>query len=90
MDKYKILDLRFVIGAFFTIIGAVLWINTFFGHPVYNLNQAIGWGMGFDQSNAINRWCGTTFIIFGISMVILSFVKDADDELLNEHPSDEQ
>jgi hypothetical protein len=68
MDNNKILDLRFVIGSFFTLVGLILLIYSF----VSNVHQ----------TQAVNRWCGTTFTIFGISMIILSFVKDADDELL--------
>jgi hypothetical protein len=66
----KILDLRFVIGAFFTIVGLLL------------IGYAITSSEGAAQS--VNRWCGITFTIFGISMIILSFVKDADDEILEE------
>jgi hypothetical protein len=66
----KILDLRFVIGTFFTIVGVMLLI--------YGLtSDAIA-------IRSVNRWCGITFTIFGISMIILSFVKDADDEILTK------
>ncbi|MCE3281313.1 MAG: hypothetical protein K0Q66_50 [Chitinophagaceae bacterium] len=66
----KILDLRFVIGLFFSVVALLL----------------IGYSFTTDSVAAknINRWCGITFIIFGVSMIILSFVKDADDELLEE------
>lgn len=64
----KILDLRFVIGTFFTIVGLLL----------------IGYAFTSDNATvkAIDRWCGITFTIFGIAMIILSFVKDADDEII--------
>jgi hypothetical protein len=66
----KILDLRFVIGAFFTIVGIMLL--------VYGLtSDAVA-------IRSVNRWCGITFTIFGVSMIILSFVKDADDEILTK------
>lgn len=67
MDKNKILDLRFVIGAFFTIISILLLVYSF------TTNGA---------SQSVNRWCGTTFLIFGVAMIILSFAKDADDEII--------
>lgn len=65
----KILDLRFVIGVFFTIIGILLL------------------GISFSDSGdatVINRWCGIVFAAFGVIMILLSFVKDANDELLKE------
>lgn len=64
----KILDLRFVIGVFFTLIGLLLM-----GYSFMNAEQG---------GQSINRWCGIIFTIFGIIMILLSFVKDADDELL--------
>lgn len=66
----KILDLRFVIGAFFTITGLLLFVYSFG-------NQA-------GQAASVNRWCGVVFSVFGIIMVLLSFVKDAGDELTDE------
>lgn len=65
----KILDLRFVIGVFFTLIGLLL--------VGYSFSSAI-------NSSDVNRWCGIIFAIFGIIMILLSFVKDADDELLQK------
>ncbi len=76
MNNNKILDLRFVIGVFFTIVGLLLLGYSF-------MNDA-------DTASAVNRWCGITFEIFGVAMIILSFAKDADDELITEHPSDEK
>jgi hypothetical protein len=70
MDNNKILDLRFVIGAFFTVVGLLLIGYSFVGDDA--------------AAHAVNRWCGITFTIFGISMIILSFVKDADDELTEQ------
>jgi hypothetical protein len=66
----KILDLRFVIGTFFTIVGIMLLV-----YGLSSTETAI---------RSVNRWCGITFTIFGISMIILSFVKDADDEILGK------
>jgi uncharacterized membrane protein len=64
----KLLDLRFVIGLFFTIVGIMLL--------VYGL-------MASGDGNSLNRWCGIVFIIFGVFMIILSFQKDASDEILD-------
>ena len=65
----KLLDLRFVIGVFFTVLGILLL------------------GYSFTQENAnastTNRWCGIVFAVFGIMMIILSFGKDAHDELVD-------
>ncbi len=80
----KILDLRFVIGVFFTIVGILLlgYGLAGYSHPgEVNLNKAAGWGWP-PEGSSINRWCGILFGIFGIAMIILSFVKNADDDLL--------
>lgn len=66
----KILDLRFVIGVFFTIVGLLL-----LGYSFINDNEA---------SSSINLWCGIVFAAFGVLMIILSFVKDANDELITK------
>jgi putative Mn2+ efflux pump MntP len=70
MDKNKILDLRFVIGVFFTIVGLLL-----LGYSFISDKESI---------QSVNSWCGVIFSIFGVSMIILSFVKDADDELIED------
>lgn len=80
----KILDLRFVIGAFFTIVGLLLFGYSFTHDGQWNLNQAIGWGNKYNEFKTVNRWCGVAFTVFGIVMILLSFVKDADDELTEE------
>lgn len=64
----KLIDLRFVIGSFFILIGLMLLI--------YHFVSAVG--------TDVNLWCGSAFGIFGIVMVLLSFQKDAHDELLEE------
>jgi uncharacterized membrane protein YidH (DUF202 family) len=80
----KILDLRFVIGVFFTIVGLLLLGYSFADHTAgqWDLNKTIG--RGYEDHSSINRWCGIIFAIFGIVMILLSFVKDANDELLPE------
>ena len=69
----KLFDLRFVIGTFFTVVGLLLLIYGF-----TTANDA-------SNAHAVNKWCGSLFVIFGVLMIILSFGKDAHDELL---PSD--
>jgi uncharacterized membrane protein HdeD (DUF308 family) len=66
----KILDLRFVIGVFFTVLGLIL--------------TAYSFSVDDSTSESINRWCGMVFAVFGIVMIVLSFSKDAHDELLEE------
>jgi len=68
----KLFDLRFVIGVFFTIIGLLLLLYSFFiaGNA--------------ESEQTINRYTGLTFLAFGIFMIILSFRKDAHDEILEE------
>ena len=68
--RNSILDLRFVIGAFFTIIGIMLLVY--------------GFVSGDTAAQTVNRWCGGAFSLFGIFMVILSRRKDESDDVL-EH-----
>ena len=81
----KILDLRFVIGVFFTLIG-VLLVGYSFLNPdgQWNLNRSIGWDSAYNRSVSINRWSGIVFSVFGILMIVLSFMKDANDELITK------
>jgi multisubunit Na+/H+ antiporter MnhG subunit len=71
----KILDLRFVIGVFFTLVGLLL-----LGYGLIEFNYCYDCA----KYRSINRWCGIIFTLFGIVMILLSFVKDAHDELLDE------
>lgn len=68
----KLLDLRFVIGLFFTLIGLLLLLQGFL-----SADTAEG-------AQTINRWAGFVFTAFGVLMIFLSFQKDAHDELLEE------
>ncbi|MBD0331408.1 MAG: SdpI family protein [Chitinophagaceae bacterium] len=70
----KLFDLRFVIGAFFTLVGILLLI----------------YGLTSSEENAqtVNRWCGIIFIVFGVMMIVLSFQKDAADEILEDDIKD--
>lgn len=66
----KLFDLRFVIGSFFSIVGLLLLI--------YGLASKVR------EGQSINSWCGVLFLVFGVLMILLSFRKDAHDELLEE------
>ena len=68
----KLLDLRFVIGLFFTLTGIVLLV---FGLTTDHLTPV---------QKDINKWGGGVFTAFGILMILISFGKDAHDELLEE------
>jgi len=63
----KLLDLRFIIGGFFALVGVILLGYSFLG------NSAI-------DSVTINRWCGIVFIVFGLLMIFLSFQNNGKDE----------
>ena len=65
----KFFDLRFVIGAFFLVIGMLL-----LGYSL--LYKTPG---GFNQS--VNRGCSIFFIIFAIVMIWLSFDEKPADKL---------
>lgn len=63
----KFFDLRFVIGIFFLAVGILLLL--------YSLtNPTI-------EHAAVNRWCGITFIVFAIIMILLAFGKKQPDKL---------
>ena len=54
----RLFDLRFVIGAFFTVAGLLILI---YGLVTDNVD-----------AQSINRWCGGIFIVFGVFMIGLS------------------
>ncbi|MFL5788740.1 MAG: hypothetical protein ACJ748_11850 [Flavisolibacter sp.] len=60
----KLLDLRFVIGLFFLVVGVLL-----LGYSFVSENKA-------RNVTEVNRWCGIVFILFGVFMNILR--KSAD------------
>lgn len=64
----KLLDLRFVIGVFFAVVGSLLVIYHF----------VVGTAALFSAS--VNLWSGLLFILFGISMIILSYLQKLDDD----------
>ncbi|MFN2457282.1 MAG: hypothetical protein ABR502_03675 [Chitinophagaceae bacterium] len=69
----KLFDLRFVIGAFFSIVGLLILVYSFVATD--------------ESAQTINRGCGIVFILFGVLMIALSFRQDATDEIL-EHDGD--
>ena len=58
-----------MIGVFFSLVGLLLLLHS--------LQSADAAAVG------INRWCGDVFLSFGVLMVVLSFGKDAHDELVD-------
>jgi hypothetical protein len=67
----KLIDLRFVIGSFFLIVGLLLLLYHFVA----------------GGETDVNLWCGGSFAAFGLLMIVLSFQKDANDELLEDTSS---
>ena len=64
----RLIDLRFVIGLFFFVIGIILLGYSFITSVV--------------DAVSINRWCGILFIAFGAFMLFLSYRKDESDDVL--------
>ena len=62
----KLLDLRFVIGVFFLIVGILLTVYYFASSK-------------FTEDVSVNIWCGIIFILFGLVMIVLSYVNKFDD-----------
>lgn len=62
----KFFDLRFVIGAFFFLVGLMLLIYSF-------TNPTI-------EHASVNRGCGFAFMVFAIIMMVLAFSKKPDDK----------
>jgi hypothetical protein len=64
----KLLDLRFVIGVFFTVVGSLLILYHFIGESATESNTMI------------NIWCGVLFLLFGISMIVLSYLQKIEED----------
>lgn len=62
---HKLFDLRFVIGAFFTVAGLLLLIYSF--------------TVKAPEDASVNRWCGSIFAVFGVLMIALSYKKSNPD-----------
>jgi cytochrome c biogenesis protein CcdA len=65
----KLIDLRFIIGVFFTVIGILI-----LGYSFLTKTDV-------DQQG-VNRWGSIVFILFGVAMIVLSLQRDASDELI--------
>jgi uncharacterized membrane protein len=63
----KLLDLRFIIGAFFLIIGVLLVIYYLTKHTPTVL------------TTSVNFWSGNSFILFGIGMIALSYLQKIEE-----------
>lgn len=55
----NVLDLRFVIGAFFLLVGIFLFVGSFILHPAG------------EKTETVNRWCGVFYMAFSIVMLVL-------------------
>lgn len=55
----NVLDLRFVIGLFFALVGIFLFITSFTSHPEGG------------KTETVNFWCGIVYIVFAVFMLIL-------------------
>ncbi|HEY8659912.1 MAG TPA: hypothetical protein VIL78_12820 [Hanamia sp.] len=64
----KLLDLRFVIGMFFTIVGTLLVVYDFVAQKNTKMNTSV------------NVCSGVLFLLFGIVMIILSYRSKVDEE----------
>lgn len=72
----SLLDLRFVIGVFFLIVGVLLLVYSFTTSAA--------------DAQVTNRWCGIVFAAFGGFMILLSLRKDKSDEVLEDVPKEEK
>ena len=63
----KLLDLRFVIGVFFAVVGTLLLI--------YDLVTAQNKSM----NTSVNAWSAILFLVFGIVMIVLSYTNKIND-----------
>ncbi len=64
----KLLDLRFVIGAFFSAVGLLLFIYHFTG------------GKNIAVDSPVNLITGIVFMVFGIFMIVLSSVSKISED----------
>lgn len=62
----NILDLRFIIGLFFAIVGIILLIGAEMMQP------------GIGKTETTNFWSGIVYVIFGLFLLILWFSNKRD------------
>lgn len=55
----KLLDLRFVIGFFFLLVGVCLFAGSYVMQPDPG------------KTELVNRWCGLVYIVFAVVMLAL-------------------
>lgn len=55
----KLLDLRFIIGFFFLLVGLCLFAGSFMMRP------------DLGKSESVNRWCGLLYVLFAAIMLVL-------------------
>ena len=63
----KLLDLRFVIGIFFAIVGALILIYALI--KPHNITM----------DSSVNLWSSVLFLVFGIFMIVVSYTNKIDD-----------
>ncbi|KAA9041899.1 hypothetical protein FW778_07750 [Ginsengibacter hankyongi] len=63
----KLLDLRFVIGIFFAVVGALLLI--------YDLTT----GQNKMMDTSVNIWSAVLFLVFGAGMIVLSYTNKINE-----------
>jgi drug/metabolite transporter (DMT)-like permease len=66
--KKDILDLRFIIGLFFTLVGLALMVVSF----VMTTSEG--------KSEVTNFWSGIFYIAFGIIMIILWYTGENEEK----------
>jgi hypothetical protein len=65
----KLLDLRFVIGFFFLLVGLCLFAGSFLMQPDPG------------KTESVNRWCGLLYMLFAAVMLLLwRFGRDRSSE----------
>ncbi len=73
----NLLDLRFIIGLFFSLVGLALFIGS------------LSMQAGIGKSETTNFWSGIFYIVFGVLMIILWLVgrnKPAAEEEVADAP----
>lgn len=71
------LDLRLVIGAFFFLVGLLLFGGSFLMHPDPG------------KTEAVNRWCGLLYVVFGVVMLLMWKAQPQTDGPESEQDSSE-
>ena len=64
----RLLDLRFVIGLFFVVVGRLL-----FGYSFLTSKAD-------DALITVNRWTGVVFMLFGLFIIYLHYVAERKEE----------